>query len=89
MIAREAGLEPLAVKMFEQVDFDVITEAKGYLNPEKEIINEEKALAGARDIIAEWINEEAGAREEIRELYKSKALVRCRVLGGKEDEGQK
>jgi uncharacterized protein len=89
MIAREAGLEPLAEKIFEQIDFDVISEAKDYINPEKEIVDEDKALAGARDIIAEWINEEAAAREEIRELYKSKALVRCRVLGGKEDEGQK
>ncbi|MDC0292786.1 RNA-binding transcriptional accessory protein [Verrucomicrobia bacterium] len=89
MIAREAGLEPLAQKIFEQIDFDVLSGAKDYINPEKEIVDEDKALAGARDIIAEWINEEAAAREEIRELYKSKALVRCRVLGGKEDEGQK
>ncbi len=89
MIAREAGLEPLAVKVFDQDQFDVFGEAKAFINPEKEIVDEDKALAGARDIIAEWINEEAAAREEIRELYRSKAMIRCRVLGGKEEEGQK
>lgn len=89
MIAREAGLEPLAVRIFEQSDLDPVAEAKDYINPEKDIPDEEKALTGARDIIAEWINEEAAAREEIRELYRSKAMVRCRVLSGKENEGQK
>ena len=84
MIARESGLEPLATKIFQQGEFDVFNEAKAYVNPEKDVADEDKALAGARDIIAEWVNEEAEAREEIRGLYRSKALVRCRVLTGKE-----
>lgn len=88
-IAREAGLEPLATKLFEQGQFDVFDEAKQYINTEKDINDADKALAGARDIIAEWVTEDAGAREQTRQLYRSKALVRCRVLTGKEEEGQK
>lgn len=45
MIAREAGLEPLAQKIFEQIDFDVLSGAKDYINPEKEIVDEDKALS--------------------------------------------
>ncbi len=88
-IAREAGLEPLASQLFEQGHTDPMTEAKAFVNPDKNIVDTLAALAGARDIMAEWISENAGAREEIRNFYRSKALVRCRVLKGKEEEGQK
>ena len=88
-IAREAGLEPLATKLFEQGQIDVFEAAKEFVDPEKEITDTDKALAGARDIIAEWVSEDAPAREETRQLYRSKALVRCRVLSGNEEEGQK
>src|SRR5687768_7152305 len=61
-IAREKGLEPLATKLFEQASFDVDAEAETFVSEEKEVKDKEEALAGARDIIAEWVNEDAEAR---------------------------
>jgi len=59
-IARERGLEPLAQRIFAQdgidpINQDPLKEAHAFINPEKEINSAEEALAGARDIIAEWI----------------------------------
>jgi uncharacterized protein len=88
-IAREKGLEPLAKLIFEQGNADVMLEAAKYIDAEKEVADEEAALQGARDIIAEWVNENAELREKIRKLFLDKGMFISRVLGGKEQEGQK
>jgi len=89
-IAREKGLEPLAEILFAQADAtDPLAEATHFINSEKEVESSEDALAGARDIIAERINEDAQTREQIRNLYGDHSIVRTRVASGKEQEGSK
>lgn len=88
-IAREKGLEPLAEKIFAQNKFDIDAEAENYISAEKNVASADEALAGARDIIAEWINENAEARDKIRNLFKRSAVIKCKVLRGKEAEGEK
>ena len=88
-IAKEKGLEPLALKLFAQDDFDVLSVASQFISKEHEIESAEDALAGARDIIAEWVNEDAVAREKIRELFRTQGLFISGVLKDKEQEGQK
>ncbi|MCG9479702.1 MAG: RNA-binding transcriptional accessory protein [Actinomycetia bacterium] len=73
-VAREKGLEPLAKKIFGQSDFDPESEAKKYLNEKVE--STDAALEGAGYIIAEWINEDRAAREQIRDLFSKRAAVR-------------
>jgi len=88
--AREKGLEPLAELIFDQKDeTDPIKEAAAYIDPEKGVETAEDALAGNRDIIAEWVNEDQGAREKMRALYAQKGVFRSRVILGKEEEGAK
>ncbi len=88
-IAREKGLEPLGEKIFEQEDFDLIAEAKKFIDPEKGVNNEEEALAGARDIIAEKINENVEARATMRDLFWKRGTYTVKVIPGKETEAQK
>jgi protein Tex len=88
-IAKEKGLEPLAKMIFGQGDFNVHLEAGKYINAEKEVADTDEALAGARDIIAEWISEDAPAREKIRELYRKEGMFHTKVLKDKEEEGAK
>ncbi|MDO9530100.1 MAG: Tex-like N-terminal domain-containing protein [Syntrophales bacterium] len=89
MMAKEKGLEPLANKIFEQGDIDPHAEATAFVDSEKGVENIEDALAGARDIIAEWINEDAEVRSELRELFVRKAVINSRVAKGQEEEGIK
>jgi len=89
MVARERGLEPLARIILEQTGTDPRMAAAEFMNPEKEVETIDDALAGARDIIAELINEDQEARTELRKLYFSKAVVRSRVSAGKEEDGSK
>ncbi len=86
-MAREKGLEPLADLLFSQKFIDVEGEAEKYLNDEVDDL--ESALEGARDIIAEKINEDSQARNQIRKLYQREAVVNSVVVKGKEIEGQK
>ncbi|MFY0607009.1 MAG: RNA-binding transcriptional accessory protein [Cyclobacteriaceae bacterium] len=88
-VARERGLEPLAKAIFSQTKLDPALEASSYINEEKDVTDAEAALHGARDIIAEWVSEDAEARKKIRELFKSEGMVQSKVLKGKEQEGQK
>ena len=89
-IAREKGLEPLAELVFVQTDdCDPLTAAEAYIDPTCDIADSDTALAGARDIIAEWINENPEARAEIRDLYRGYGILRSRVIVGKEQEGSK
>jgi uncharacterized protein len=89
MIAKEKGLEPLAKKIFEQGNMDPQTEAEAFLDPEKGVEKVEDALNGARDIIAEWINEDGKARSELRDLFARKAVIRSKVAKGQEEQGIK
>jgi uncharacterized protein len=89
-IAREKGLEPLAQQLFEaQASGDPDALAQAFINAEKEVHNVEEALAGAKDIIAEWVNEDKQAREKVRDLFLNKSLVAAKVMKGKEEEGAK
>ncbi len=88
-IAREKGLEPLAQRLFEQENFDVEGEAANFISEEKEVKDTVEALAGARDIMAEWMNENAEARASMRQLFEKKGVFKSRVMMGKEEEGQK
>jgi uncharacterized protein len=85
--AREKGLEPLAGLLMKQQEADPEALANDYLSEEVEDVDQ--ALAGARDIIAEWINEERQARERIRKLFHRQALIEAHVAKGKEEEGDK
>lgn len=89
-VARERGLEPLAQTLFRQIrETNPTLEASGYVDPEKGVSSLDDALAGARDIIAEWINEDAGARERMRRLFMARATIQSRIAKGKENEGAK
>ncbi|MGB2906966.1 MAG: Tex family protein [Candidatus Aminicenantaceae bacterium] len=81
--AIDRGLEPLARQIFAQEDLDPMKAAISFVDPEKDIPNAEEALAGARDIIAEWINEDAEARAELRDLFSRKAVIRSHPAKGK------
>jgi uncharacterized protein len=90
MIAREKGLEPLAQRIFSQEEgVDPVAEAAVYVDKKKGMEAVDDALAGARDIIAEWVNEDQNARAKMRELYASKGLFKTKVLNGKGDQGIK
>jgi len=88
-IAREKGLEPLANIIFAQSNIDIGVKATAFLDPEKDVKTVEDALSGARDIIAEWVNEDKGSRERVRNLFSRKASITSRAIRGKELEGIK
>ena len=88
-IARSKGLEPLAKILMAQKHDDVEAQANRFINKEKDVNTAEDALAGARDIIAEWINENKYARSKIRGLFRRKAIIESKVAKGKEEEGNK
>ena len=89
MIAREKGLEPLAELIFSQESINLDSEAGNYLDAEKEVNSTEEALQGARDIIAEWVNENAEVREKMRKLFVNEGNFSSRVIPGKEAEAVK
>ncbi|MEQ8412838.1 MAG: Tex family protein [Imperialibacter sp.] len=88
-IAREKGLEPLALWIFERQAGELAGEAEKYLDEEKGVASAEEALQGARDIIAEIVNEDPDARKKMRELFNRSGVVYSKVMKGKEEEGQK
>ncbi|PJJ10169.1 uncharacterized protein CLU83_3564 [Flavobacterium sp. 1] len=83
-VARENGLEPLAKIIMAQSKDDVDFLATQYLNDN--VINEESALQGARDIIAEWINENIYVRKQLRRLFERKATITTKVVKSKKEE---
>jgi len=87
LIARENGLEPLALLILEQKDIDVNTEALTFINDN--IKTADEALQGARDIIAEMVNEDAQVRAKMRKLFEDTATLQSKVLADKETEGIK
>ena len=88
-VARENGLEPLAKLIFSQKNKNVDFISTQYINDK--VKNEDEALQGARDIIAEWINENSCIRKNLRRLFQRKAIVSTKVVKKKqeEDEAQK
>ena len=88
-IAREKGLEPLAELIFTQTSFNLKAEAEKYLDTEKDVKSTDEALQGARDIIAEWINENAGLREKMRKVFLNEGVFTSKVISGKEAEAIK
>jgi protein Tex len=89
VVAREKGLEPLAKKLISQQLIDINTTAEKFINKEKKVNTVEEALAGARDIIAEWVNENQRIRKRIRNLFFRQAMIKTKLSKGKEEEGQK
>ena len=96
-VARDLGLEPLADLLWNQeIATDPATAAIPFVGPEIEIDAKKysvpdpaAALAGARDIIAERINDDSTARAQLRHLYLTKGLIKSKVISGKEEEGAK
>ncbi|MCF8298728.1 MAG: RNA-binding transcriptional accessory protein [Saprospiraceae bacterium] len=88
-IAKAKGLEPLAKILMSQKYNDIEQYAAKYVDESKEVNSIEEALAGARDIIAEWINENQFARKRIRSLFEQEAILSAKVVKGKEEEGEK
>ncbi|MGO9568223.1 MAG: Tex family protein [Desulfomonilaceae bacterium] len=88
-IAREKGLELLAEQIFAQGPFDPAIEARAFVDLDKGVLSVEDALAGARDIVAEKINEDSAVRAATRRLYLEEAQVRSKVIAGKESTGSK
>ena len=85
--ARENGLEPLANIVMEQNDVDLAAEAHKFIT--ETIKTADEALQGARDIIAETVNEDAGVRAKLRKLFEDTATLQSKVLTGKEQDGVK
>ncbi len=86
-IAREKGLEPLAKIIMKQFEANLDRKAQSFVNDSVETA--EEALAGARDIIAEWINENEKARAIVRREFDRSAFIKSKVIKGKEEEGAK
>ena len=83
--AKEKGLEPLAkIIMAQKNSGDIEQTAQNYLN--KEVFSVEEALQGARDIIAEWINENIFIRKNLRRIFQRKAVISSKVVKTKKEE---
>lgn len=85
--ARENGLEPLALLLLEQGGIDPLKEAEAFVT--ETVKTPEDALQGARDILAETVNEDAEIRARMRRLFEETATVQSKVLADKEQEGVK
>ena len=86
-VARDKGLEPLAEIIMKQKETDILARATEFISDQ--VTSEEEAMQGARDIIAEWVNENKSARDGIRNLYKREAVIYSKISKGKEQEGIK
>lgn len=86
-VAKAKGLEPLARFLLDQNSFNIKKYAEKFLNEEVEDI--ENALQGARDIIAEQINEDAEVRNKVRYQFERQAIIKAKVARGKQEEAEK
>ena len=87
-IARQKGLEPLAKMIMTQNNDDVNGMAKRFISKEKDVNNEEEALKGACDIIAEWVSENINGRNRIRKIYHRDGIISSTLVKSKEAEAQ-
>ncbi|MFC4402030.1 Tex family protein [Gracilibacillus xinjiangensis] len=85
-VAKEKGLEPLAEKIFKQTGVKLLLHAENYLSEEHELHTIDEVLAGVQDIIAEWIADEPGYREAIREQFHQKGMIKSAVKKEEHDE---
>lgn len=85
--AKKLGLEPLAKMIMSQRGGDPEQMAERFIKGD--VIDEEMAIDGAKDIIAEWINENAVARSRIRQLFQRKSILQSKLVKGKEEEAAK
>ena len=85
--ARKLGLEPLAKMIMSQRGGQLERLAASFVKGE--VLDEEMALQGANDIIAEWVNEQLHARARLRQLIERKAVIQTKLVKGKEAEGAK
>lgn len=88
-IARQKGLEPLALFLMKQSFEDVGKRASQFVSKEKGVASSEEALQGAMDIIAENIGDDERARNTVRNNFNHDAVISSKVIKGKEMEGQK
>jgi uncharacterized protein len=86
-VARDRGLEPLAKILMKQQEMHIEKAASGFLSEEVESV--EDALQGARDIIAEWVNENGRARKTVRHHFDRGAVISSHLVKGREEEGAK
>ena len=86
-IAREKGLEPLAKILMRQNESNIEGKANDFVGELVESIDE--ALSGARDIVAEWINENDKARSVVRRIFESEAMITSKLIKAKEEEASK
>jgi protein Tex len=86
-IAKEKGLEPFAVILLDQRLTDPALKAEEFLNDDVKTVDD--AIAGASDIIAEWVSENEKARKQLRYLFEKEAMIYSKVVKGKEAEGIK
>ncbi len=88
-VAREKGLQPLADFILEQQAGDIDLQAEAYINADLGVADKDEALAGARDIIAEVIAEDADVRARVRKVFLEKGIFVSRVVPGKEEAALK
>ncbi len=82
--ARQKGLEPLAIILMMQCENNLMAKASQFVKGE--VKDEEDALKGARDIIAEQVNEDERARNQVRNIFTRQAIITAKVVKGKEKE---
>lgn len=82
--ARQKGLEPLAIILMMQCENNLMAKAAQFVKGE--VKDEEDALKGARDIIAEQVNEDERARNQVRNIFTRQAIITAKVVKGKEKE---
>ncbi len=87
-IAIAKGLEPLAKIILAQNKSDINMEAEKFIDQEKGVESLEDAISGARDIIAEIVNENQNVRKPLREFFMKESVIRSRNIKGKEKEGE-
>jgi uncharacterized protein len=87
VVARENGLQPLADLLLAQKDIDIEKEAATFIN--EKVLTADAALQGARDIIAETVNEDIAVREKLRKFFEREATLKSTVITEKEAEAIK
>ncbi len=88
-IAREAGLEPLALQLLENPSLEPEREAQAYLNPEMKVETAKDALDGAKQILMEKFSEDATLLDRLRRYLHNEGYIVAKVIDGKQTEGEK
>ena len=86
-VARQKGLEPLATLLMTQKENNLHTRIRSFIKGD--VKDEDDALKGARDIIAEQVSEDERSRNQLRNLFTHQAIITSKVIKGKEEEASK